>query len=186
MITNTKNLLLFLLSKYIGRINSSVDMTSGNGHDSRLIIEEKKPYIHYAFDIQAQAKENTLELLNQSGIDLSRFRFILDSHAKLKKYVEEKIDLFIYNLGYLPAGDHMITTRAKDVIESLNQALTLLNDGGHILITFYPGHPEGKNEAEEVVSFLMGLDQRAYNIIKFDFINQVNNPPFVIMVEKRL
>lgn len=185
MISNTKSLLNFLLENYIGEISSSVDMTSGNGNDSKLILEVKKPHSHYAFDIQKQAINNTLTLLTKANIDLSRVKFILDSHSRLKTHVKEKIDLFIYNLGYLPSGDHNITTTASDVIESLRQALSLLNERGHILITFYPGHPEGKKEAREVVEFLRELNQRQYNLIKFDFINQVNDPPFVIMLEKR-
>lgn len=185
MISSTKALVNFLLKNYIGEVGSSVDMTSGNGNDSKLIMEEKNPHIHYAFDVQEQAKNKTFDLLRQSGLDLSKFNFILDSHSRLTSYVKEKIDLFIYNLGYLPAGDHDLTTNSKDVIESLIQALSLLNDRGHILITFYPGHPEGKKESEEVIAFLDGLNQKEYNVLKFDFINQVNNPPFVVMVEKK-
>lgn len=185
LISNTKNIISFLLKNYIKEVRTSVDMTCGNGHDSKLILELKNPNIHYAFDIQESARQSSFDLLTKEGLDLSNFSFILDSHAKLNEYVNEYIDLFIYNLGYLPGGNHEITTRSEQVMESLFQALDLLNENGHILITFYPGHPEGEKEAKEIVNFLNQLDQKSYNVIQFNFINQVNKPPFVVMVERR-
>ena len=155
-------------------------MTAGNGKDSKFILDKKNPKILYAFDIQKLSQERCQKLISQR----ENFKFILDDHKNIEKYIGEKIDLFIYNLGFLPKGDKSITTNYKSVIKSLESALNLLNKKGLILITFYPGHEAGKNEALYVCDFLKNLDQKNFQLIKYDFFNQINNPPFLISIRK--
>lgn len=155
-------------------------MTAGNGNDSKFILDKKNPKILYAFDIQKLSQERCQKLIGQR----ENFKFILDDHKNIEKYIEEKIDLFIYNLGFLPRGNKSITTNYKSVIKSLESALSLLNKNGLILITFYPGHEAGKNEALYVGDFLKNLDQKKFQLIKYEFFNQINNPPFLISIRK--
>ena len=65
-------------------INIAVDMTAGNGHDSKFILENNKPQKLFAFDIQELAKENTLDLIGENP----NFSFILDIHANIDKYIK--------------------------------------------------------------------------------------------------
>jgi hypothetical protein len=51
-------------------------------------------------------------------------------------------------------------------------------------LVFYPGHREGKIEAQEVGEYLKTLDQKEFDIIKYEFINQINMPPFLIALER--
>ena len=44
-------------------INIAVDMTAGNGNDSKFILENTKAKKVFAFDIQELAKKNTLALI---------------------------------------------------------------------------------------------------------------------------
>ena len=155
-------------------------MTAGNGNDSKFILDKKNPKILYAFDIQKLSQERCQKLIGQR----ENFKFILDDHKNIEKYIKEKIDLFIYNLGFLPRGNKSITTNYKSVIKSLESALSLLNKNGLILITFYPGHEAGKDEAFYVGNFLKNLDQKKFQLIKYDFYNQINNPPFLISIRK--
>ena len=156
------------------------DEHAGNGNDSKFILDKKNPKILYAFDIQKLSQERCEKLIGQKD----NFKFILDDHKNIEKYIEEKIDLFIYNLGFLPKGDKSITTNYKSVIQSLKSCLDLLNENGLILITFYPGHEEGKNEEKYVGEFLKNLDQKTFQVIKYNFYNQINNPPFLISIRK--
>lgn len=155
-------------------------MTAGNGNDSKFILDKKNPKILYAFDIQKLSQERCQKLIGQR----ENFKFILDDHKNIEKYIEEKIDLFVYNLGFLPRGNKSITTNYKSVIKSLESALSLLNKNGLILITFYPGHEAGKDEAFYVGNFLKNLDQKKFQLIKYDFYNQINTPPFLISIRK--
>jgi hypothetical protein len=38
---------------------------------------------------------------------------------------------------------------------------------------------------DELLHYLEGLDQSAAHVLKYQFINQANNPPFIVAVEKR-
>ena len=49
----------------------------------------------------------------------------------------------------------------------------------------YPGHREGLIEREKLLEFLSTISQGRVNVLKMEFINQVNNPPLVIAIEKK-
>ena len=99
-------------------------------------------------------------------------------------YIKDKLDFIIYNLGYLPKGDKNIRTRSDSTLVSLKKSLELLNKNGIILITSYVGHEGGMDEKDTIENLLEGLNQRRYNVIKYDFINQRNYPPIIYGIEK--
>ncbi|MEB3011774.1 class I SAM-dependent methyltransferase [Parvimonas sp. D2] len=179
-INNTKTLIEFFMKNYISEIKVAVDMTVGNGFDSKNILEILQPKKLYCFDIQKEALENSKILLEK----YSNCELILENHKNFYKYVKENIDFAIYNLGYLPKGDKYITTNAEDVEESLKKLLEKLNSKGVIFITFYIGHSAGQIESLEISKFLQNLNQKEYTILKFTFENQKNNPPYVVMIQK--
>lgn len=182
MIKNTNSLINFYLKNYVSSNPYCLDMTCGNGHDSKYILENLSPKKLIAFDIQRLAKDNTYKLLKNTNIE--NFEFILDTHVNIDKYVNQGIDLVMYNLGYLPGGDKSITTKAIDVVESLSKVLNQLNPRGLIYITLYPGHEPGKKEIEVIEEYLTKLNQKEFSVLSQKFLNQKNNPPYVIMVEK--
>lgn len=162
-------------------VNIAVDMTAGNGYDSKFILDRLKPTMLYAFDIQAKAKENTNELIG----DKENFTFILDSHENIDKYIKEKIDLAIYNLGYLPKADKNITTKKTSTLNSLKKLLAILNKDGKIFISVYPGHKEGKLEADALDTYLKNLDQKLFTVLKLSYPNQKNTPPYLYIISKK-
>lgn len=180
IINNPVKLSHFIIENRTKNNIKACDMTAGNGYDSKFILDKKNPEILYAFDIQDLAKNNTIKLIGNR----SNLKFILDNHKNIDKYINEKIDLFVYNLGFLPKGDKSITTDYKSVIESLKYSLKLLNKNGLILITFYPGHDKGKEESKYVGKFLKSLNQKLFQVIKYDFFNQINNPPYLVSIRK--
>lgn len=180
MINNTKNLIEFLFDNYIKNAEIALDMTCGNGNDSKLILEKLNPASVYAFDIQEIAIKNTKELCQ--GFD--KLKLIHDSHENFEKYIDDKIDLAVFNLGYLPGADKSIVTKGQTVLDTIKKLLIRINLKGKIILTFYPGHPSGREEKELIIKYLESLNQKNFSILKFDFINQINNPPFVIMLTK--
>lgn len=180
VINNTKNLIEFFMKNYIDNVKIAVDMTVGNGVDSKNILEILEPKKLYCFDIQEEALYNSKKLLNK----FSNYELILDNHRNFDKYVKENVDFAIYNLGYLPRGNKNITTNAVDVEKSLKKLLDKLNKSGIIFITFYIGHLCGQIESLEISKFLKNLDQKKFTVLKFLFENQRNNPPYVIMIQK--
>ncbi|HOD61626.1 MAG TPA: class I SAM-dependent methyltransferase, partial [Bacilli bacterium] len=81
-------------------------------------------------------------------------------------------------------GSKQICTTAKTTLIALKKAIRLLDVGGICVLVFYPGHREGKIEAQEVGEYLKTLDQKEFDIIKYEFINQINMPPFLIALER--
>lgn len=162
----------------------AVDCTMGNGNDTaflcHLVGENGKVY---AFDIQESAIINTREKLLKLGV-LERAKLILDGHENLDQYVKESVKLIIFNLGYLPKGDHKITTKKETTLEAVKKSLDLLGPNGIILLVVYPGHISGKEEKEVLESFTSKLNQKEYTVAKLNFLNQVNNPPELICIEK--
>lgn len=161
-----------------------IDATMGNGNDTaflcELVGEEGKVY---AFDIQEQAVIKTREKLKDMNIE-NRVELIHDGHESIDNYVKEKVKLIIYNLGYLPRGDHSITTKSETTVESIKKGLRLLEDSGLILLVIYSGHESGMKEKIALEEFSKYLDQSVYSVVNISFTNQVNNPPEIICIEK--
>ena len=56
----------------------------------------------------------------------------------------------MFNLGYLPGGDHAVTTSTESSLTAINTALSLVRCGGIITVLVYPGHAGGDDEAGSV------------------------------------
>lgn len=180
---NTVEITDYYINLFKDKIINAVDMTIGHGNDiykiARTVDSESEIL---GFDISEIAVENTKKLLNE--FKEYNIKVIKDSHENIIQYTNKKLDLIIYNLGYLPKGNKNITTDYKTVITSLKYVLNALNISGIIIMTFYPGHINGKLESIEIEKFLSKINQKNYNILKYDFINQINNPPYVVVIER--
>lgn len=157
---------------------NAIDMTCGRGNDTLFLSTLFKKV--YSFDVQEEAINSSRELTK----DKQNIDYILDNHKNVDKYVKDKVGLVIYNLGYLPKGDKNITTCAFDVIESLEKVTNLLESKGVIIITVYPGHPAGALESVEIDKYLRKYNQKMFEVLKYEFINQINNPPYLYVIEK--
>ncbi len=183
-IVNTLKISRDIIFKNVKEGQTVVDCTVGNGNDTVLLAKQVglKGKV-YGFDIQKEALEGTLKKLTCENLD-NRVRLIMDGHENIDLYINEKIDFIIYNLGYLPKGNKNIKTKKDTTLVSLKKSLDLLNDNGIILVTCYIGHEGGIEEKDGVEEFLRELNQKVYNVIKYDFINQINYPPILYGVEK--
>ena len=54
-----------------------------------------------------------------------------------------------------------------------------------IVLVIYPGHPQGKIEEKKVLEFASKIKQSEFEVVTYRFINQVNNPPFVLIIERK-
>ena len=163
------------LSEVVTKEDIVVDATMGNGHDTLFLAKLAKKV--YAFDIQEQA----LERLNQAG--MTNAQLILQGHETLDQFVTEA-KAGIFNLGYLPSADKSVITRPQTTIEALEKLCALLVKGGRIAIMIYYGHEGGDLERDAVLDFVSQLNQQEYTAAIYRTLNQVNNPPFLVMIEK--
>lgn len=184
-LTNAMNLAKELCQKKVKHGDVVVDATMGNGNDTiflcKLVGEKGKVY---SFDIQESAVEITKENLKINNVE-GQVQLILDGHENIDKYIKEEVKLVMFNLGYLPKAEHRITTKVSTTIMAVEKSLKLLQKNGIVILVIYHGHEEGKKEKENIESFVKNLNQKEYNVIELCFINQVNNPPVLIAVEKR-
>ncbi len=173
-----------LLQMSIGEGDIAVDATAGNGHDTLFLanLVGDDGYV-YAFDVQKDAVNATLHRLLDSSLE-HRALILRDGHENIGKYVTKPVAGAIFNLGYLPGSDHSIITKPNTTIQALESLLPLLKIGGVIVLVVYHGHEGGKEERDEVIRFVSELPQKSVHVLKYEFLNQKNDPPFVIALEK--
>ena len=172
-----------LLKEVIDKNSIVVDATAGNGNDTLFLAKTSAKRV-FAFDVQNQAITNTNDLLEKNNF-ADKCEVILDSHENFDKYIEENIQAVVFNLGYLPNADHTITTQAETTLNTINKFITRLNVGGRIVIVVYWGHENGKVEKDALLKELSKPDQKEIEVLVYQFINQKNNAPFIIALEKR-
>jgi len=163
-----------------------IDATTGNGNDtlylSNLVGETGKVF---GFDVQAVAIENTREKLLLEG-QYDNCQLFLQGHENMAEYIHQPIDFIIFNLGYLPRADKAVKTKESTTLPAIDSALDLLKPFGILWLVIYPGHDEGAIESSAIQNYLSGLDQKKYCVMRSQFINQANTPPYMIGVEKKV
>ena len=167
------------LAQVITREDIVVDATMGNGYDTLFLARLAKQV--YAFDIQEQALEKTSQRLQEAG--LSNAELILQGHETVDQFVTE-VKAAIFNLGYLPSADKSIITQPQTTLEALEKLCQVLVKGGRIAIMIYYGHEGGDIERDAVLDFVSQLPQQEYTATIYRTLNQINNPPFLVMIEK--
>ena len=167
------------LAQVITQEDIVVDATMGNGYDTLFLARLAKQV--YAFDIQEQALEKTSQRLQEAG--LTNAELILQGHETVDQFVTE-VKAAIFNLGYLPSADKSIITQPQTTIEALDKLCQMLVKGGRIAIMIYYGHEGGDIERDAVMDFVSQLPQQEYTATIYRTLNQINNPPFLVMIEK--
>ncbi len=178
-----------LLEKAVNDGDAAVDATLGNGHDTvflaKLVGETGRVY---GFDIQEEAIAGSKERVNVSGFS-NRVTFFQQGHENLLTCIpaeeRSKITGAIFNLGYLPGSDKSVITKPNTTIAAIEQLLEIMAPEGIIVIVIYHGHPGGEVERDELLRYCENLDQNMAHVLQYQFINQKNNPPFIIAIEKR-
>lgn len=175
-----------ILTEYIREGDCCVDATAGNGHDTAFLCGLVGPRGKvYAFDIQGKAIGNTLERLKKSGYE-PRAQVICDGHENMGKYVKEEVSAVLFNLGYLPGGDHSLATKAASTLEAVKAGMKIVKTGGVISLCIYSGGDTGYEERDALLSWMEDLDPRKWLVIVHRFYNRKNDPPmaaFIIRLE---
>ena len=163
-----------------------VDATMGNGHDTAFLAKLVGENGHVtAFDVQADAVENTRVLLEAEGL-LGRVTLVHDGHEKMAQYVEGKIDAAMFNLGWLPgAADKTVTTQVDTTLEAVKTCIAMLRPGGVASVCVYPGHAEGDAERTALGELLSGLDVRRFCVLHHRFINARRDTPELFLIQKQ-
>ena len=176
-----------LLEKALSPGDVAIDGTMGNGHDTLFLAKLVGKQGHvYSFDIQESALEQTKARLEENEM-ANNVTLIHAGHEHVKSHIPEKTEIAgaIFNLGYLPGGDKDIITTAPTTISSVKQILEMMKPEGIIVLVIYHGHPGGDIERDEILQFARALPQDTAHVLEYRFLNQKNNPPFIVAIEKR-
>ncbi|MGE1165441.1 class I SAM-dependent methyltransferase [Peribacillus simplex] len=178
-----------LLEKAVQPGDITFDGTMGNGFDTVFLAGLTGENGHvYSFDIQKEALQITAAKLMSENLQ-EHCTLIHDGHEQLSKYIRKehsgKITGAIFNLGYLPGGDKSIITQADTTISAIEQLFEMLAPEGIIILVIYHGHPGGSAERDALMDYVQDFPQQKAHILKYGFINQANNPPFIVAIEKR-
>ncbi len=188
MLDSIKKITTFVQTILDAKIKSGdivIDGTMGNGNDTLFLARTVGPTGKvFSFDIQSIALENTTQKINDHKLNHYNIELINDSHENIEKYVIDTVDAAMFNLGYLPKGDHSIITKANTTIKAISSILNILKPGGIISIIIYYGHEGGSEEKEEVLKFLNELPNNDVTVMQCNYINHSNNPPIIIFIEK--
>lgn len=160
-----------------GNFDIAIDCTCGRGNDTLFLVHHFKNI--FAFDIQEEAIISTNELL----MNWKNVRIIKDSHLNFAKYVD-KMDVAMFNLGYLPKANKDTYTKKEVTIKTISLLLEKITINGIITIVCYPGFASGKEESLAIEEYLKGINQHIFEVVKYDFINQINNPPYALVIER--
>lgn len=164
-----------------------VDATCGNGRDSLYLA---KNFLTpdsgklFCIDIQSEAIEATQHLLSHSlpAAILDQISYCLTCHTEIE-FLPPNIDIFVYNLGYLPGGDKSLTTHSETTLLSIQKALNYLSPRGIISIMSYPGHDKGKIELDSLLDFVSSLPYQ-YIVGRHQWINRSRSPELFLIKQK--
>ena len=165
--------------------DTAVDATMGNGHDTLMLCEAVGTEGRvYAFDVQPQAVENTRRRLRDAGM-MDRAELYCLGHEHMAEVVQGPLSAVVFNLGWLPGGDHGVTTRWETTRTAVDSALSLLKPLGVLVICAYPGHAEGEKEREALAAFLSALPPQRFNVLHHRFLNAGPGAPECFAVQKQ-
>ncbi len=169
---------------------SAIDATAGTGADTLMLARAAGPKGHiYSFDIQQAALDHTIERLSRHGDEpLATVTPVLASHDHMKEHIPTKLhgqlQAIMFNLGYLPTGDHSIITTPYSTLPALDIALELLSPRGVLTIVLYPGHPGGAEEAELVQQWAAALPVWQAQCIIYRQLQRAE-APYLIAIERK-
>ncbi|MBQ4109804.1 MAG: class I SAM-dependent methyltransferase [Clostridia bacterium] len=182
MFKNSHSVVKYYFDEFICEGDRVADATAGGGSDTlSLKLRVGQSGFVYSFDIQNEALIKTEKKLNENGIT-DGYKLIFDSHSNMDKHISEKLKAVVFNLGYLPGGDHSIHTKPDTTITAVEKSLDLISEDGFVIITIYHGGDSGFEERDRLLEYLQNLDNKKYNVLLYNFINKPNCPPMVAVI----
>ena len=189
-----------ILAEYSKEGDTVIDCTAGGGWDTLFLAGQVgRTGCVLSFDVQQQALDATEKLLGENGFLCKRisspYEYISstehnagiyltnDSHENLRHYYSEP-SVIMYNLGYLPGGDHNIVTTAGATLASVDTALKTIKKNGIISIVTYPGHEEGSKEDLLIRQLTADLPANSFEVLTIEQSNRSNAPVSYLIYKK--
>lgn len=184
VLRNARHLAAGYMKAILRHGDVAVDATMGNGKDTQFLCELVGEEGHvYAFDVQKEAVERTAARLKETGYE-NRATLLLTGHETMKEHVQSAPRVVMFNLGWLPGAEHIVTTKTETTLTAVQAAIELIVPGGFVSICVYPGHEEGTKELRALLDWAGKLSVREYNVLHHAFINAREGTPELILIQK--
>ena len=184
VLRNARHLAAGYMKAILRHGDVAVDATMGNGKDTQFLCELGGEEGHvYAFDVQKEAVERTAARLKETGYE-NRATLLLTGHETMKEHVQSAPRVVMFNLGWLPGAEHIVTTKTETTLTAVQAAIELIVPGGFVSICVYPGHEEGTKELRALLDWAGKLSVREYNVLHHAFINAREGTPELILIQK--
>ena len=107
-------------------------------------------------------------------------------HSIFKKKVScvPAFDVGIFNFGYLPQTDKCVTTKLATSKIAVEKALACLAVHGVLILVLYPGHAEGKKEADYFLEKAKALPSKQFAICHIALMNK-KQAPSILVIERQ-
>ena len=140
ILKNARHLAARYMEDILREGDVAVDATMGNGGDTAFLCKLVGKTGHvYAFDVQQEALDRTAARLEEAGMR-SRATLILAGHETMRDHVPVSPRVVMFNLGWLPGAEHVVTTKTETTMQAAEAALDLVLPDGFVSICIYPGH----------------------------------------------
>ena len=172
------------IKKYVKEGDILLMRTAGRGHDTAIFLQKlsEKGGSVTLLTYSRKPLDSTAKFCKSQGLKAT---LILDSHANMAKYAaENSVDCIIFNLGYLPHGNHKINTCFESTKTAVEEGMKLLKKGGIMCVTIYYGGDSGYAEKESLLPWLSTVDDIEYQVLVTQFHNWKNDPPIPVIILK--
>lgn len=184
VLRNARHLAADYMVRSIREGDSVVDATMGNGKDTLFLCELVGETGHvYAFDVQEEAVARTRERVAEAGY-AERTTLLLAGHETMAAHVPAGVQAVMFNLGWLPGAEHIVTTKTNTTLEAVRAAVSLIAPGGIVTVCVYPGHDEGTRELSALLEYARTLSVREYNVAHHCFLNASSQTPQLILIQR--
>lgn len=174
-----------MLRELLREGDTVIDATAGNGHDTEFLAAcVGRSGRVLAFDVQEAAIRSARAKLEAAGL-AERVEFHRECHSRMMDHaVPESVAAVMFNLGYLPGENHAVTTQTGGTLRALDAAARALKPGGALSVVCYPGHHEGRGEAETVEAWMNALAGSGWRVAKYAMSGTRNPAPFLLAARK--
>jgi hypothetical protein len=178
------------ISKHLQPGDLAVDATVGNGHDTLFLAQQVGKSGHvFGLDIQRMAIERTRQRLCEHK-QQEQVTLIQMSHHQLDQAlpanIKGQLRAIMFNLGYLPHGDHQLITQADTTLLACQIASQWLSANGLISIVLYTGHPGGEEEAQQVLQWARSLPTRQFQVLWQQVLGRKQAPSLLLIHKQHL
>lgn len=173
-----------LIRQFVKSGDHVIDATCGNGYDTLLLAGLVGPTGRvWAFDIQQQAIHETNARLATAGL-LDCIELIHAGHETIAARCLGPVKAVIFNLGYLPGGNRDVITLPESTLTGLDQSLEILESGGIVALTIYPGHAGGNRERVALEQWTAGLPPSRFHVWRMGQTNVPAEAPYFMLIQK--